>query len=80
MNGDRSKREMTNNPGKEDIQSSPSGEGQRTPEQPREGVVPDKDKGKDKDKAAPRPPTQTQTDTDRADWEGMGQPQSKPGS
>lgn len=74
MNGDRSKREMTNNPGKEDIHE------QRTPEQPREGVVPDKGKGKDKDKAAPRPPTQTQTDTDRADWEGMGQPQSKPGS
>jgi hypothetical protein len=38
---------------------------QREPNQPREGVV--------------RKPTQTQTDRDRADWEGMGQPQSRPG-
>lgn len=37
---------------------------QREPNQPREGVV--------------RKPTQTQTDRDRADWEGMGQPQSQP--
>ena len=38
---------------------------QREQDQTREGVV--------------RKPTQTQTDKDRADWEGMGQPQSKPG-
>ena len=38
---------------------------QRDEKQPREGVV-------------PRKPTQTQTDKERADWEGMGQPQSKP--
>jgi hypothetical protein len=37
---------------------------QRDPSQPREGVV--------------RKPSQTQTDRDRADWEGMGQPQSRP--
>ena len=35
---------------------------QREKDQPREGVV--------------RQPTQTQSDRDRADWEGMGQPQS----
>lgn len=68
MNDDRSKREMTENPAKEDLHE------QRSHEQPREGVVPEKDK------PAPRPPTQTQTDRERADWEGMGQPQSKPGS
>jgi hypothetical protein len=28
----------------------------------------------------PRKPTQTQSDRERADWEGMGQPQSKPGA
>lgn len=28
--------------------------------------------------AAPRKPTQTQSDRERADWEGMGQPQSNP--
>jgi hypothetical protein len=38
---------------------------QRETNQPREGVV--------------RKPTQTQSDRERADWEGMGQPQSKPG-
>jgi hypothetical protein len=38
---------------------------QREVDQPREGVV--------------RKPTQTQSDRDRADWEGMGHPQSKPG-
>jgi hypothetical protein len=38
---------------------------QREPNQTREGVV--------------RKPTQTQSDRERADWEGMGQPQSKPG-
>jgi hypothetical protein len=55
---------------KNEIVKNPSREDvheQRDPNQPREGVV--------------RKPTQTQTDKDkdRADWEGMGQPQSRPG-
>lgn len=54
---------------KQEISKNPSRDDvheQRDPNQPREGVV--------------RKPTQTQTDEDRADWEGMGQPQSKPGA
>jgi hypothetical protein len=53
---------------KKEIANNPSREDvheQREANQPREGVV--------------RKPTQTQSDRDRADWEGMGQPQSKPG-
>lgn len=53
---------------KKEIAKNPSRDDvheQREPNQQREGVV--------------RKPTQTQSDRDRADWEGMGQPQSKPG-
>ena len=67
MNGQRrAEKEIEQKPGRDDVHE------QRSPAQPREGVVPKKD--------VPRPPTQTETDRDRADWEGMGQPQSKPGA
>lgn len=59
MNGDREKKEeIVKNPNRDDVHE------QRTPEQPREGVV--------------RKPTQTQTDEQRADWEGMTPAPSKP--
>jgi hypothetical protein len=51
---------------KREIANNPSRDDvheQRDANQPREGVV--------------RKPTQTQSDRERADWEGMGQPQSE---
>lgn len=63
--GDEQKKEQEQ---KKQIANNPSRDDvheQRDPNQPREGVV--------------RKQTQTQSDEGRADWEGMGQPQSKPG-
>lgn len=68
MNGEKQKKEMAENPSRDDVHE------QRSPDQAQPGVV------TKKDPPAPRPPTTTESDRERADWEGMGQPQSKPGS
>lgn len=61
MNANQNKKEMTEKPSREDVHE------QREQNQQREGVV-----------KAPkgRPPAQSLVDEQRADWEGMGQPQS----
>src|SRR5690606_4743937 len=66
--GDEAKEAKKEEKQKKEIAENPAREDvheQREPNQPREGVV--------------RKPTQTQSDRERADWEGMGQPQSRPG-
>ncbi len=69
MKPEHAKKEMTENPARDDVHE------QREPEQKREGVV-----EKDEKKKSDATPRQSLVEKERADWEGMGgtQPASPP--